>query len=116
MRIIDFAHEWKAAFRTPLSAFEYLVVSFWLTNAPTFQSYVNQTLREYLDVSVIAYTDNLIIYSKREEDHEGHVRLVLKFLMNVGFYCKLSKWTFGARELELLGYVVSDKGVSMSKS
>jgi len=52
MRIIEFAHEWKTAFRTPLSAFEYLVVPFGLTNAPAFQSfqlYVNQTLREYLE-------------------------------------------------------------------
>jgi len=45
MRITDFAHEWKTAFRTPLSAFEYQVVPFGLTNAPAFQSYVNQTLR-----------------------------------------------------------------------
>ena len=58
----------------------------------------------------------MVVYSKREEDHEGHVRLVLKFLINAGLYRKLSKCTFGAREIELLGYVVSDKGVSMSKS
>jgi transposase InsO family protein len=109
--------EWKTAFRTQLGAFEYQVVPFGLTNAPAaFQSYINQTLREYLDVFVVAYLDDLVIYSKREEDHEEHVRLVLKALMDAGLYCKLSKCTFSAREIELLGYVVSDKGVSMSKS
>jgi hypothetical protein len=109
--------EWKTAFRTQLGAFEYQVVPFGLTNAPAaFQSYINQTLREYLDVFVIAYLDDLVVYSKREEDHEEHVRLVLKALMDAGLYCKLSKCTFSAREIELLGYVVSDKGVSMSTS
>jgi hypothetical protein len=55
----------------------------------------------------------LVVYSKREEDHEGHVHLVLRALMNAGLYSKLSKCTFSAREIELLGYIVSDKGISI---
>ena len=63
---------------------------------------------------VVAYMDDLVIYSKREEDHEEHIRLVLKALMEAGLYCKLSKCTFSAREIELLGYIVSDKGILIS--
>ena len=63
MRIIEFAHEWKTAFRTPPGAFEYLVVPFGLTNAPAFQSYVNQTVREYLDELVVILSERRITMS-----------------------------------------------------
>ena len=63
MRVTDFAHEWKTAFRTPLSAFEYQVVPFGLTNAPAFQSYVNQPLREYLDELVVILSERRITIS-----------------------------------------------------
>ena len=109
--------EWKTTFRTHLGAFEYLVVPLGLTNAPSaFQSYINKTLREYLDVFVVVYLDDMVIYSAREEDHEEHVRKVLEALIEAGLYCKLSKCVFGVREIDFLGYIVNTDGVAMEKS
>ena len=109
--------EWKTAFRTPLGLFEYMVVPFGLANAPAaFQSYINKTLREYLDVFVVVYLDDIVVYSSREEDHEGHVRAVLKALAEAGLYVKLSKCHFSAREIDFLGYQVSTEGISMESS
>jgi transposase InsO family protein len=116
LRIRD-GDEWKTTFRTPLGAFEYLVVPFGLTNAPSaFQSYINKTLHEYLDVFVVVYLDDVVIYSTREEDHEEHVRQVLKALIEAGLYCKLSKCSFGVHEIDFLGYIVNVCGVTMEKS
>jgi Reverse transcriptase (RNA-dependent DNA polymerase) len=57
-------HEWKTAFRTKYGLFEYLVMPFGLTNAPaTFQSYINSTLREFLDIFAVAYLDDIVVYS-----------------------------------------------------
>jgi len=109
--------EWKTAFRTPLGLFEYMVVPFGLANAPAaFQSYINKTLREYLDVFVVVYLDDIVVYSSREEDHEGHVRKVLEALVEAGLYVKLSKCHFSAREIDFLGYRVSTEGISMEPS
>ena len=65
---------------------------------------------------VVAYMDNLVIYSKQEEDHKEYIYLVLKALIEAGLYYKLSKYIFSAKEAELLGYVVLDKGISMLNS
>jgi Reverse transcriptase (RNA-dependent DNA polymerase) len=73
--------EWKTAFRTRYGHFEYTVMPFGLTNAPaTFQSYINEALRGYLDIFCIAYLDDIMVYSERVEDHEEHVRKVLERL------------------------------------
>ena len=73
--------EWKTAFRTRYGHYEYTVMPFGLTNAlATFQELINNVLREYLDIFVIAYLDNILIYSKNEKDHTKHVKLVLRAL------------------------------------
>jgi Reverse transcriptase (RNA-dependent DNA polymerase) len=73
--------EWKTAFYTRYSYFEYTVMPFGLINAPaTFQSYINEALRGYLDIFCITYLDDIMVYSERVEDHEEHVRKVLKRL------------------------------------
>jgi Reverse transcriptase (RNA-dependent DNA polymerase) len=69
------------AFHTRYGHFEYMVMLFSLTNAPTtFQSYINEALRGYLDIFCITYLDDIMMYSERVEDHEEHVRKVLKRL------------------------------------
>jgi Reverse transcriptase (RNA-dependent DNA polymerase) len=63
-------HEWKTAFRTKYGLFEYLVMPFGLTNAPaTFQSYINSTLREFLDIFAVAYLDDIVVYSQTGGTH-----------------------------------------------
>jgi hypothetical protein len=62
--------EWKTAFRTRWGLFEYLVMPFGLTNAlATFQAYINNVLRKYLDVFVVVYLDDILVYSKTYEEH-----------------------------------------------
>ena len=106
--------EWKTAFRCRYGHFEYRVVPFGLVNAPAaFQAYINLALREYTDIFVLAYLDDIVVYSEREEDHTGHVRLVLQKLRQYNLYVKLSKCVFDAKEIEFLGFIVGQFGVSM---
>src|SRR5690606_10294399 len=73
--------EWKTAFRTRYGHFEYLVMPFGLTNAPaSFQSLINNVLREFLDRFVIVYLDDILVYSKSLDDHIAHVTQVLELL------------------------------------
>jgi hypothetical protein len=66
--------EWKMAFRTRYGLFEYMVIPFGLTNVPaTFQHFINDSLREYLDVFCTAYLDDILIYSDTKEEHKEHV-------------------------------------------
>ena len=73
------------AFRTRFGLFEYLVIPFGLCNGPaTFQNYINDTLREYLDNFYIAYLDNILIYSDNEIEYEIYINRVLCKLARAG--------------------------------
>jgi hypothetical protein len=116
IRVAD-GYEWKTAFRTKYGLFEYLVVPFGLTNAPAiFQSYINYTLRDFLDIFAIAYLDDIVIYSQNEEEHVEQVRRVLERLREAKLYLKLSKCLFHAREINYLGFVISPDGISVDPS
>jgi hypothetical protein len=109
--------EWKTAFRTRYRHFEYTVMPFGLTNAPTiFQHLMNDIFREYMDKFVMVYLDDILIFSKNQEDHDKHVRLVFAKLREHGLYAKLEKCQFDKSLVEFLGYVISPDGVSMDKS
>lgn len=74
--------EWKTAFNTPLGHFEYLVMPFGLSNAPAvFQALINDVLRDFLNLFVFVYLDDILIFSQTEEEHVGHVRKVLSLLL-----------------------------------
>jgi hypothetical protein len=108
--------EWKTAFRTRYGHFEYQVMPFGLTNAPaTFQAYINKALAGYLDEFCVVYLDDILIYSKTTEEHTRHVRLVLERLRKYALYANPKKCKFYTDEVEFLGFVVSDKGVSMDQ-
>jgi hypothetical protein len=108
--------EWKTAFRTRYGLYEYQVMPFGLTNAPaTFQALINNVLRKHLDVFVIAYLDDILIYSENEEDHVKHVQTVLDLLDKHHLRLKPSKCAFHKEELDFLGHTVGIHGVKISE-
>ena len=101
--------EWKTAFKTRYGHFEYQVMPFGLSNAlASFQSYINKILAEKLDVFVIVYLDDILIYT--EDEGQGYVeavRWVLDLLRKNGLFANLKKFRFHQDEVPFLGYVVS---------
>ncbi|QRW22889.1 Retrotransposable element Tf2 protein [Rhizoctonia solani] len=108
--------EWKTAFQTKYGLYESLVMTFGLTNAPAaFQHFMNKLFKDLLDVCVIIYLDDILIYSKDDASHTKHVHEVLRRLMDNQLFCKASKCTFHVTSVEYLGIIVSDKGFSLDK-
>jgi hypothetical protein len=106
--------EYLTAFRTRFGLFESLVMPFGLTGAPaTFQRFINDTLREYLDLFCSAYLDDILIYSRTEEEHTAHVRAVLQKLRDAGLFAKMSKCEFFVPETKFLGMIVGRDGIRM---
>ena len=114
MRIRE-GNEWKTVFRTPYGHFKYQVMLFGLSNAPaTFQGYINKILAEKLDIFVIVYLDDILIYTK--DPGQPHVKVVCWVpdqLRKYSLFANLKKCRFYQDEVCFLGYVVSSKGISM---
>jgi transposase InsO family protein len=109
--------EWKTAFRTRYGHFEYLVMPFGLANAPaTFQAYINRALGGLVDDFCVVYLDDILIYSENPAEHMRHVRMVLERLRKFSLYANPQKCTFAAKEVEFLGFLVSEAGVRMDPS
>ena len=88
---------------------------FGLTNAhAVFQHMANDIFRDFLDIFLIIYLDDLFIYSKTQEEHNAHVWQVLQWLREYGFYVKLEKCNFNCKQVEFLGYIVSFEGLDGS--
>jgi transposase InsO family protein len=104
--------EWKTAFTTTFGLWEYQVMPFGLTNAPaTFQELINDTLKEFLGDFVVAYLDDILIYSDTLEQHIDHVRKVMKALQARDLPLKLSKCEFHKQRVAFLGYIISKQGL-----
>ncbi|GJZ39789.1 putative reverse transcriptase domain-containing protein [Tanacetum coccineum] len=83
------------AFRTRYGHFEFQVMPFRLTNAPTvFMDLMNRVCKPYLDKFVIVFIDNILVYSKDEEEHGKHLKIILEMLKKEGLYAKFSKCDF----------------------
>uniref|UniRef100_A0A3P9HPM7 Gypsy retrotransposon integrase-like protein 1 n=1 Tax=Oryzias latipes TaxID=8090 RepID=A0A3P9HPM7_ORYLA len=104
--------EWKTAFTTPLSHFEYLVMPFGLTNAPAiFQNLVNDVLRDFLNRFVFVYLDDILIYSRNQEQHVYHVRQVLSRLLENQLYVKAEKCEFHVPIISFLGFIIDSGNI-----
>ncbi|KAL0543844.1 hypothetical protein IC582_018949 [Cucumis melo] len=104
----------KTAFRSRYGHYEFIVMSFGLTNAPAvFMNLMNIVFREFLDTFVIVFMDHILIYSKTEVEHEEHLRMVLQTLRDNKLYAKFSKCEFWLKQVSFLGHVVSKAGVSV---
>jgi len=107
--------EWKTAFRTRYGLYEYLVMPFGLTNAPaTCQELINNVLRAHLDDTVVAYLDDILVYSKTLEEHIRHVTEALECLKQADLQLKPEKCEWHKEEVEFLGFIVGRNGVKMS--
>jgi hypothetical protein len=106
--------EYKTAFRTRYDLFKYLVMFFGLTGAfSIFQHYINDSLREYLDIFYIVYLDDVLIYSDSLEDHRKHVKLVLQALREAGLQTEIKKCEFHIIETRYLGLIIGTEEVKM---
>jgi hypothetical protein len=80
---------------------------FKLINAPaTFQAYINKTLKSLLDITCVAYLNNIYIYSDSIEKHAKYVREILDRLKKIRLYVKLFKYEFDKKEITFLKYVI----------
>ena len=99
--------EWKTAFKTTLGHFEYLVMPFGLTNAPAvFQALINDVLRDMLNQFVYVYLDDILIFSRNQEEHDRHVRRVLQRLLENKLFVKAEKCEFSVPSVSFLGYIL----------
>jgi hypothetical protein len=104
----------KTAFTTRYGLYEYLVMSFGLTNAPThFMYLMNSVFMLELDKSVVVFIDDILVYSKSEEEHAEHLRVILTRLRDHQLYVKFSKCEFWLKEVQFLGHVLLAEGVAI---
>ena len=107
----------KTAFRTRYGHYEFMVMSFGLTNAPaTFMDLMNRVFKDFLDKFVIVFIDDILVYSSTEEEHEHHLRLVLQRLREHRLYAKFSKCEFWLPQVAFLGHVVGKDGILVDPS
>jgi hypothetical protein len=104
----------KTAFSTRYGLYEFLVMSFGLTNAPAYFIYLmNSVFMPELDKFVVVFIDDILVYSKNEEEHVGHLHVVLQHLREHHLYAKLSKCDFWRKEIKFLGHTISQAEIAV---
>jgi hypothetical protein len=107
----------KTAFSTRYGLYEYLVMSFGLTNALAhFMYLMNSVFMSKLNKFLMVFIDNILVYSKNEEEHEQHLHIILQRLRDHQLYAKFSKCAFCLKEVPFLGHVISAEGIAVDSS
>ncbi|GKD29707.1 putative nucleotidyltransferase, ribonuclease H, partial [Tanacetum coccineum] len=102
----------KTAFRTRYGHYEFQVMWYGLTNAPAvFMELMNRVCNPYLDKFVIVFIDDILIYSKSEEEHAEHLKLILELLKKEELYAKFLKCEFWLSKVQILGHVIDSEGI-----
>ncbi len=104
----------KTAFRTRYSHYEFLVMSFGLTNAlAAFIDMINKVFKPFLDHFFIVFIDDILVYSQTEEEHVWHLRMVMQTLREHQLYAKFSKCEFRLESISFLGHVIFSEGIQV---
>jgi len=104
----------KIAFSTRYGHYDFVVVPFGLTNAPaTLMCLMNSVLHLYLDKFFIVFIDDILVYSKNEEEHVEHLAAMLRLLRELQLYAKLNKFNFFETHVHYLGHIVSKEGIAV---
>jgi hypothetical protein len=99
-------------FQTRYGHYEFVVIPFRITNAPAMSiCLMNNIYNQYLDKFVVVFIDNILVYSKTEEEHEEHLRITLQMLRKHKLYAKFDKCEFYQKEIQYLGHVISAEGI-----
>jgi hypothetical protein len=107
----------KTTFTSRYGLYEFTVMSFGLANAPAYFMYLmNKVFMEYLDKFVVVFIDDILVFSRNEEEHEEHLRLVLQKLREHQLYAKFSKCNFLLKEVSFLGHIITDGGIVVDPS
>jgi hypothetical protein len=107
----------KIAFSTKYGLYEYLVMLFGLTNSLAhFMYLMNPIFKLELDKFTVVFIDDILVYSKKEEEHEEHLQIILQQLCDHQLYAKFSKYAFWIKEVSFFRHVISTEGIAVDPS